>query len=114
MKRPLVLGLSALLALSATVARAQQEILNASYDISRELFADVNNAFVPAYKASGGGEVRIRQSHGGSSRQARSILEGLKADVVTFNQVNDVQLLADAAFVAKDWANQFPNHAAPY
>ena len=49
MKRPLVLGLSALLALSATVARAQQEILNASYDISRELFADVNNAFVPAY-----------------------------------------------------------------
>ena len=114
MKRSLVLGLSALLAVSAIVARAQQEILNASYDISRELFAEVNKAFVPAYKASGGGDVAIKQSHGGSSRQARSILEGLKADVVTFNQVNDVQLLADANFVAKDWATRFPDHAAPY
>src|SRR5690606_23378451 len=84
-----LLSVAALVA--APVARAQTEILNASYDIGRELFVDINAAFVPAYKASGGGDVTVKQSHAGSSRQARSILEGLKADVVTFNQVNDVQ-----------------------
>jgi sulfate/thiosulfate transport system substrate-binding protein len=114
MKRSLVLALSALLAVSATAVRAQQEILNASYDISRELFADVNAAFVPAYKASGGGEIVIKQSHAGSSRQARSILEGLKADVVTFNQVGDVQILADNKLVAKDWATKFANNSSPF
>jgi sulfate/thiosulfate transport system substrate-binding protein len=114
MKRSLVLALSALLAVSATAVRAQQEILNASYDISRELFADVNKAFVPAYKASGGGDVVVKQSHAGSSRQARSILEGLKADVVTFNQVGDVQILADNKLVAKDWATKFANNSSPF
>jgi sulfate/thiosulfate transport system substrate-binding protein len=114
MKRSLVLALSALLAVSATAVRAQQEILNASYDISRELFADVNAAFVPAYKASSGGEIVIKQSHAGSSRQARSILEGLKADVVTFNQVGDVQILADNKLVAKDWATKFANNSSPF
>lgn len=114
MKRSLVLALSAFLAVSATAVRAQQEILNASYDISRELFADVNKAFVPAYKASGGGDVVVKQSHAGSSRQARSILEGLKADVVTFNQVGDVQLLADNKLVAKDWSTKFANNSSPY
>jgi sulfate/thiosulfate transport system substrate-binding protein len=114
MKRSLVLALSALLAVSATAVRAQQEILNTSYDISRELFADVNKAFVPAYKASGGGDVVVKQSHAGSSRQARSILEGLKADVVTFNQVGDVQILADNKLVAKDWATKFANNSSPF
>jgi len=114
MKRSLVLGLIAFLIGSAIAVRAQQEILNASYDISRELFADVNKAFVPAYKDSGGGDVVVKQSHAGSSRQARSILEGLKADVVTFNQVGDVQLLADGKLVAKDWSSKFANNSSPY
>ncbi len=114
MKRSLVLGLSALLAVTAVAARAQQEILNASYDVGRELFADVNKAFVPAYKASGGGDVIIKQSHAGSSRQARSILEGLKADVVTFNQVGDIQILADSKLVAKDWPVKFANNSSPF
>ena len=114
MKRSLILGLSALLALSATAVRAQQEILNASYDIGRELFVDVNAAFIPAYKASGGGDLVIKQSHAGSSRQARSILEGLKADVVTFNQVGDVQILADGKLVAKNWASAFANNSSPF
>ena len=111
MKRLLTLGLAVTLALSAS---AQTEILNASYDISRELFADVNAAFIPAYKASGGGDLVIKQSHAGSSRQARSILDGLKADVVTFNQVGDVQLLADNKLVAKDWTSKFANNSSPY
>ena len=114
MKRSLILGLSALLSLSAVAARAQQEILNASYDVGRELFADVNKAFVPVYKAAGGGDVVIKQSHAGSSRQARSILEGLKADVVTFNQVGDVQILADGKLVAKNWASAFANNSSPF
>ncbi len=114
MKRSLVLALSALIAVTATALRAQTEILNASYDISRELFVDVNAAFVPAYKASGGGDVVIKQSHAGSSRQARSILEGLKADVVTFNQAGDVQLLADNNLVAKDWTAKFASNSWPY
>jgi sulfate/thiosulfate transport system substrate-binding protein len=114
MKRSLVLALSAVLAVSATALRAQTEILNASYDISRELFVDVNKAFVPAHKAAGGGDVVIKQSHAGSSRQARSILEGLKADVVTSNQSGDVQLLADNNLVAKDWVSKFPYNSAPY
>jgi sulfate transport system substrate-binding protein len=108
----LVLSLIGLAAVPSV--RAQTEILNASYDISRELFAEVNAAFIPAYKASGGGDLVIKQSHGGSSKQARSILEGLKADVVTFNQVNDVQLLADNKLVAKDWLTKFPNNSSPY
>ena len=114
MKHSLVLGLSALLAVSAVAVHAQQEILNASYDVGRELFADLNAAFVPAYKASGGGDVVIKQSHAGSSRQARSILEGLKADVVTFNQVGDVQLLADNKLVANDWPSQFAHNSSPF
>ncbi len=101
----LLLPLLAIAGLAAAPAvRAQTEILNASYDISRELFVAVNDAFVPHYKNASGQTVAVKQSHAGSSRLARSILEGLKADVVTFNQVNDVQLLADNKFVAADWA----------
>lgn len=107
-------ALAVSLLLSAAFAEARQEILNASYDISRELFADVNQAFVTAYAASGGGEVVVKQSHAGSSRQARSILEGLQADVVTFNQVGDVQLLADNNLVAKDWPTKFAHDSSPF
>ncbi len=104
----------ALLGLAASPVARAAEILNASYDISRELFVALNAAFEPAYKASRGEAVAVKQSHAGSSRQARSILEGLKADVVTFNQVTDVQLLADNTFVAADWAARYPHAASPY
>ena len=115
MKSSRFLLLLSVLALGAApAARAQTEILNASYDISRELFVEVNAAFVPAYKAASGATVVVKQSHAGSSRQARSIVEGLKADVVTFNQVNDVQLLADNKFVGRDWAARFPYNSSPY
>lgn len=90
------------------------EILNVSYDISRELYAQINPAFQDAWKAQGGPAIEIRQSHAGSSKQARSILEGLPADVVTFNQVLDVQVLADKGFVRADWAQALPNQASPY
>ena len=111
MKRLLTLGLAATLALSAS---AQTEILNASYDISRELFADINKAFVPHWKQTAGQDVTVKQSHAGSSRQALAIREGLQADVVTFNQVNDVQVLADAKLVAADWVSKYPYNSSPF
>lgn len=107
-------ALAAALVLSAAVATAQQEILNASYDVARELFADVNKEFVPYWKAKTGNTVSVKQSHAGSSKQALAIREGLQADVVTFNQVADVQVLANAKLVAADWTKRFPDSASPY
>ncbi|WP_075215293.1 thiosulfate ABC transporter substrate-binding protein CysP [Mongoliimonas terrestris] len=116
MSRLLLVG-AAVLGLMAgpAAAEAPTSLLNASYDISRELFAAVNKAFVEKHKAETGVTVSIDQSHGGSSKQARAVLEGLEADVVTFNQVTDVQTLVDrGGAVAADWKTAFPNNASPY
>jgi sulfate transport system substrate-binding protein len=94
--------------------KAPNEILNVSYDIARELFVQLNPAFIAEWKAKSGQTLEIKQSHAGTSRQARSIMEGLQADVVTFNQFLDIQVLADRNFVAKDWQKKFPNNASPY
>ncbi|WEK05886.1 MAG: sulfate ABC transporter substrate-binding protein [Candidatus Devosia phytovorans] len=85
------------------------DILNASYDIARELFEAENAAY-----AESGATITINQSHAGSSAQARAVLEGLAADVVTFNQVTDIARLVDGGFVSDDWASDFPNNAAPF
>jgi sulfate/thiosulfate transport system substrate-binding protein len=90
------------------------ELLNASYDVSRELFAQVNPAFAAQWKAKSGQSVTIRQSHGGSSAQARAVAEGLQADVVTFNQVTDIELLHEAGLIADDWQSRLPDRASPY
>ncbi|OQP87162.1 thiosulfate transporter subunit [Rhizobium rhizosphaerae] len=115
MRRLLILG-SVFAALSSAPALAETptKILNASYDISRELFVAVNKAFLPRYKAETGKELEIDQSHAGSSKQARSILEGLQADVVTFNQSTDIDQLVKGGFVSADWRKSFPNEASPY
>ncbi len=113
--KPVLLSLIAALGFAVAPAlHAQQEILNASYDVSRELFADVNKAFVPYWKEKSGQDVQIKQSHAGSSKQALAIREGLPADVVTFNQVTDIDALADSKLVARDWATKFPNGSSPY
>ncbi|HEY8262721.1 MAG TPA: sulfate ABC transporter substrate-binding protein, partial [Methyloceanibacter sp.] len=78
------------LSLSPALAEEPKDILNVSYDVSRELYADINKAFIAKYKADTGNDLTINQSNGGSSKQARAILDGLKADVVTFNQVTDI------------------------
>ncbi|WP_110687581.1 thiosulfate ABC transporter substrate-binding protein CysP [Salinicola aestuarinus] len=105
-------------ALSSLPAQAQddepRELLNASYDIARELFAAVNPKFIAWWEAQHDETVAVNQSHGGSSTQARSIMQGLRADLVTFNQVTDVNVLADAGLVAEDWQDQYPNNASPY
>lgn len=110
MKRLLILG-TALAALVAGSVFAQQpsKLLNASYDVARELFAAENEAFI---KQNPG--VTIDQSHAGTSKQARAIVEGLEADVVTFNQVTDIDFLVKQGFVSKDWQKAFPNSASPF
>lgn len=112
MKTPL---LATALALTlAAPAAAQDRLLNVSYDIARELFEALNPAFAEHWQAETGRTVTIDQSHGGSSRQARAILEGLAADVVTFNQETDIDVLAEGGLLPAEWRDALPNGASPY
>ncbi|WP_410217423.1 sulfate ABC transporter substrate-binding protein [Paracoccus sp. (in: a-proteobacteria)] len=112
MKLPL-LATAVALAL-ASPAAAQDKLLNVSYDIARELFEALNPAFAAHWQEETGRTVSIDMSHGGSSRQARAILEGLPADVVTFNQETDIDVLAEGGLLPEDWRDAFPNGASPY
>lgn len=94
---------------------AEQTLLNSSYDIARELFASYNEHFAAVWKEKTGNTVEVRQSHGGSSRQAQAIIEGLRADVVTYNQVTDVDILhTRGKLIPADWRDQLPNASSPY
>lgn len=96
-------------------AMAAQEILNASYDVSRELFVAINPKFQSYWKEKTGEDISIQQSHAGSSAQAAAILQGLKADVVTFNQSTDIDVLHQKGkLVSPDWRKKFPNNASPF
>ncbi len=114
--RKILIALAASVSLVSTaLAQTPNTLLNVSYDISRELYAAINVEFAKQWKAKTGQDVTINQSHNGSSRQARSILEGLEADVVTFNQVTDVQVLADKGkLIPADWQKRLPNNSSPY
>jgi sulfate/thiosulfate transport system substrate-binding protein len=107
------LFLAALAFTASGIASAQQTLLNVSYDVAREFYKDIDAAFVPWYKKTTGKDVKIEQSHAGSSAQARAVADGLDADVVTMNTTTDIQFLADKGIVAKDWAKRFPDNAAP-
>jgi sulfate transport system substrate-binding protein len=100
--------------ISSIAAHAETTILNASYDVSRELYKEINPAFAAHWKKEKGADVAVNQSHGGSTKQALAVANGLEADVVTFNQSTDLDFLADKGVVAKDWKAKFPNGAAPY
>lgn len=92
-------------------------LLNSSYDVSRELFAEINVHFIKYWMDKHPGEkpLIIRQSHAGSTRQAMSVLQGLRADVVTYNQVVDIQILHDIGkLIPANWQNRFPNHSSPF
>jgi sulfate transport system substrate-binding protein len=95
-------------------AMAQDSLLNASYDVSRELYREINASFAADWKAKNGRSVEIKQAHGGSSVQARAVIDGLEADVVTLNQVTDLDALVKAKLVSKDWPSKFPYQASPY
>jgi sulfate transport system substrate-binding protein len=98
----------------ALPAFADVTLLNVSYDVARDVFKDYNPVFQKYWKAKSGESVELKQSHGGSSKQARSVAEGLEADVVTMNQALDIDMLAEQGLVAKDWEKKFPNSAAPF
>lgn len=110
--RPLLLWLA-----SGVFASAQAEttLLNVSYDVTREFYKDYNAAFIKHWRESHPSDVLvINQSHGGSTKQARSVVEGLAADVITMNQANDIDLLADLGhMIPADWAKRLPDNSAP-
>ena len=102
------------LPMMASAAPDSPVLLNVSYDVMRELFKDINPAFIAEWKKTTGETLTIKQSHGGSSMQARSVADGLEASVVTMNQANDVDLLAERGLIAADWSKRFPHNAAPF
>ncbi|MDR1282814.1 MAG: sulfate ABC transporter substrate-binding protein [Opitutaceae bacterium] len=113
----LITNILATLALvAAPVAHARNiDLLNVSYDPTRELYVEYNAAFIKYWKAKTGDDVRIRQSHGGSGKQGRSVVDGLQADVVTLALANDVNALYNnGKLVPQDWQKRLPNNSAPY
>ncbi|WP_027016323.1 sulfate ABC transporter substrate-binding protein [Comamonas composti] len=115
-KFPVALGLIAGLSLAAQPVLAQSaQLLNVSYDPTRELYVEYNQAFAKHWKAKSGQEVGIRQSHGGSGKQARSIIDGLEADVATLALAGDIDaLVKNGALVGADWQKRLPHNSAPY
>jgi len=103
------------LALSALAAQAQVSLLNVSYDPTRELYVEFNQAFAKHWKAKTGQDVTVKQSHGGSGKQARSIIDGLDADVATLALAGDTDALHDnGQLIPMDWQKRLPHNSSPY
>lgn len=100
--------------LAVTAVHAETTLLNVSYDVTRELFRDINPLFIADWKKTQGEDIVVNQSHGGSSKQARAVAEGLQASVVTMNQASDIDVLADARVLSRDWSARYPHHASPF
>jgi len=110
-----VLALAAGMSFAAAApVHADTTLLNVSYDVARELYKDINPAFVAHWQRTAGEKLTVNQSHGGSSKQIQSVIAGLEADVVTMNQALDVDMLAKSGLASADWRKAFPNGAAPY
>jgi sulfate/thiosulfate transport system substrate-binding protein len=109
-------GLSILAGLlcAGSAYAADVTLLNVSYDPTRELYVDFNKAFASAYQKETGKSVEIKQSHGGSGSQARAVIDGLKADVVTLALAYDIDAIAGKGLIAPDWQKRLPSNAAPY
>ena len=106
--------LSVLIA-SALFAAGPVKLLNVSYDPTRELYQDINAAFAKQWKAKTGVDVQISQSHGGSGKQARSVIDGLQADIVTLALAYDIDVLFEKAkLVPQNWQTRLPNNSTPY
>ena len=107
------IGVTLLLASTSVLAKDIQ-LLNVSYDPTRELYEQYNKAFSAHYKQETGDNVVIRQSHGGSGKQATSVINGIRADVVTLALQSDVDAIADRGRINKDWIKRLPDNSAPY
>jgi sulfate transport system substrate-binding protein len=111
--RRIVLFAAGLVGASSALA-ADINLLNVSYDPTRELYAEFNKAFVSAYQKETGKSIEIKQSHGGSGSQARAVIDGLQADVVTLALAYDIDAIAAKGLIAADWQKRLPQNAAPY
>ena len=100
--------------LGAGAAHADTTLLNVSYDPTRELYKEFNDAFAAHYKKETGETVTIQASHGGSGKQARSVIDGLEADVVTLALAYDIDAIADKGLIAPDWQKRLADNSAPY
>ena len=109
-----VIGLAAGLAMIGSATAADVTLLNVSYDPTRELYADLGKAFAAKYQADTGKTLEVKSSHGGSGKQARSVIDGLAADVVTLALAYDVDAIADKGFLPADWQKRLPQNASPY
>src|SRR5207253_4302894 len=98
----------------AAAPAAASELLNVSYDPTRELYQDINGAFAKNWTARTGQPVTIKQSHGGSGKQARAVIDGLPADVVTLALAYDINAIAQKGLIASDWQKRLPNNSTPY
>src|SRR6266487_348605 len=116
MSKKLFLVLGVILLLIPGLAMAETiTLLNVSYDPTRELYQDYNVAFAKYWKAKSGNDVQIQQSHGGSSKQARAVIDGLEADVVTLALAYDIDAIAqNAKLLPTNWQSRLPNNSSPY
>ena len=120
--RPLLLLTTSLLLLSAcgpgptsSTTSAPVTLRNVSYDPTREFYQDFNATFAKHWKAQGGGDLNVEMSHGGSGKQARSVIDGLEADVVTLGLAFDIDAIAEKAkLLPVNWQTRLPNNSAPY
>jgi sulfate/thiosulfate-binding protein len=112
--KTIIAAVAASALLSGAAHAADITLLNASYDPTRELYADLGQAFGAKYKSDTGKTIEIKTSNGGSGAQARAVIDGLDADVVTLALAYDVDAIADRGLIAADWQKRLPNNSAPY
>ena len=112
--KKIIQGAAAALVLSTAAHAAEVSLLNVSYDPTRELYQDFNKAFAAHWKAKTGDDLKNKQSHGGSGKQARAVIDGLAADVVTLALAYDIDEIANRGLIAKDWQKRLPHNSAPY
>ena len=113
-RRSAMCAVGGMLAFAGPAAAKQLTLLNVSYDPTRELYREVNPAFIRRWQAQAGEQLVINMSHGGSGAQSRAVLEGLQADVVTLALAADIDSLATRGLLAKDWQNRLPDNSCPY
>src|SRR4051794_24684895 len=109
-----VLAVVAVMLWTGSAFAADVTLLNVSYDPTRELYGEFNKAFAAAYQKETGKSVEIKQSHSGSGAQARSVIDGLQADVVTLALAYDIDAIAGKGLLAKDWQTRLPQNSSPY
>lgn len=115
MKPAVIIVLFLLTTLRSSVLATEVRLLNVSYDVTREFYRDYNELFAAYWKKKTGDSVKVSQSHGGSSKQARAVIDGLEGDVVTMNQALDIDMLHDRGnLIPADWAGRLPNQSVPY